>query len=302
RQIDVGDARLLLDGQPLFLKGYNWHEETDLNGRAMTRAEYDRELGRAKQLGANFLRNCVYNRHPHVYEWSDRNGILLMDEWDTMWVDTGSQKLQTETYGLSRALALATVWNNHNHPSVILWGLQNESTIDAEGAPVYRAWLTQMKDAIKTVDLADRPVSWASSTSWDPAFDVADVIGFNEYFGYFYGRNEDLGPTLDAVHDTYPDKPILITENGSWSYLGNHGPPDQGGTEEWHAANFRSHWEQVVARPYMAGYAFWLLKDYKQRAGYNQHLNGLSTMGLLGWDGETRRLVFDAFRDAQPPW
>jgi hypothetical protein len=33
-----------------------------------------------------------------------------------------------------------------------------------------------------------------------------------------------------------------------------------------------------------------------------QHLNGISTIGLLGWDGETWRLVFDAFRDAQPPW
>ena len=43
------------------------------------------------------------------------------------------------------------------------------------------------------------------------------MIGFNEYFGYFYGKNTDLGPTLDAVHAKYPGKPIVITENGTWS-------------------------------------------------------------------------------------
>ncbi|GAA5027552.1 glycoside hydrolase family 2 protein [Actinopolymorpha pittospori] len=301
RDIAVDGSRLELDGRPLFLKGVNWHEETDRGGRSMTKAEYDHELANATELGANLLRNAVYNRHPYAYDWADRNGVLLMDEWDTMWVGTVSQQLQAESYGLSRALALATAWNNHNHPSVILWGLQNESTIDPDGAPVYRAWLTQMKDAVKAVDLSDRPVTWASSSSWDPAFDLADVVGFNEYFGYFYGTNEDLGPTLDAVHRNHPDKPILITENGTWSLPGQHGPPTEAGTEEWQAANFRAHWDQVTARPWVAGYTFWLLKDYKQRAGYNEEYNALSTMGMLAWDGQTRRLVFDAFRDARPP-
>ncbi|MGW0226736.1 glycoside hydrolase family 2 protein [Actinopolymorpha singaporensis] len=303
REIEVDGTHLQLDGRPLFLKGTNWHEETDRSGRSMTYTEYDHELGQVKAAGANFLRNCVYNRHPYVYDWADRNGLLLMDEWDTMWVNTDQQKLQTESYGLSRALALATAWNNHNHPSVILWGLQNESTIDGNGAPVYRAWLADMKAAVKAVDLSDRPVTWASYSSWDPAFDLADVVGFNEYFGYFYGKNEDLGTTLDAVHRNHPDKPILITENGTWSYLGKHGSPAEAGTEEWQAANFVSHWDQVTApsRPWMAGYTFWVLKDYKERAGYNQNYNGLSTMGMLGWDGTTRRLVFDAFAEARSP-
>ncbi|MFD2078764.1 beta-glucuronidase [Actinopolymorpha cephalotaxi] len=303
REIRVDGTQLTLDGSPLFLKGTNWHEETDRSGRSMTRAEYDHELGQVKAADANFLRNCVYNRHPYVYDWADRHGLMLMDEWDTMWVGTDQQKLQTESYGLSRALALATAWNNHNHPSVILWGLQNESTIDGDGAPVYRAWLADMKAAVKAVDLSRRPVTWASYSSWDPAFDLADVVGFNEYFGYFYGKNSDLGTTLDAVHRNHPDKPILVTENGTWSYLGKHGSPAEGGTEEWQAANFVSHWDQVTApsRPWMAGYAFWVLKDYKERAAYNQDYNGLSTMGMLGWDGTTRRAVFDAFAEARSP-
>lgn len=301
RSVAVVGTELQVNGEAVFLKGVNWHEETGASGRSLTIAEYDHELGHLLELEATMMRNCVYNRHPYAYEWADEHGVLVMDDTDNMWLNTAQERLQTERYGLSRALTSAMVWNQHNHPSVILWGLQNESEIDGGGAPVYRAWLSDMKDAVRELDLHERPVTWASGSSWDPAFDLADVIGFNEYFGYFYGSNGDLGPTLDAVHANHPDKPIAITENGSWSYLGNRGPATEPGTEDWQAANLQAHWDQVVARPFVAGYMFWVLKDYKQRLGYNQELNGISTMGLLGWDSQTRRLAFDTYRDADPP-
>ncbi|MEU4489756.1 glycoside hydrolase family 2 TIM barrel-domain containing protein [Streptomyces purpurascens] len=302
RELTIDDARLRLNDKPLFLKGLNWHEETAAHGRAMTPAEYDRELGHITAVGANFIRNCVYNRHPYVYDWADEHGVLVMDDIDTMWLNTAQEKLQTERYGLARALALTMAWNQHNHPSVILWCLQNESEIDPDGAPVYRAWLADMKAAVKAVDLTARPVTWASNTSNDPAFDLADVIGFNEYFGYFYGEDADLGPTLDAVHAKYPGKPILITENGTWAVAGTHGPDTTEGTEEWQAARFTAHWTQVAERSeFVAGFTYWVLKDYKQRAGYNQSYNGISVMGLLTFAEERPKLVHDAFRKAVNP-
>jgi beta-glucuronidase len=302
RSVETAGSTLTVNGAPVFVKGMNWHEETAASGRSMTRKEYDHELGLAREAGANMLRNTVYNRHPYVYQWADRHGVFVMDDIDNMWMNTDQERVQTNTYGLSRALATVMAWNQHNSPSVILWCLQNESEIDPNGGAVYRAWLQDMKDAINAVDLQDRPVTWASSTTFDPAFDIADVIGFNEYFGYFYGQNSDLGPAIDDVRTRHPGKPILITENGTWSFLGHHGPADEQGTEEWQAASFRSHWEQVSARgDYVAGYTFWLLKDYKQRYGYNQEYNGISTMGMVGFDSTTRRLVYDAFKDARSP-
>ncbi len=299
RTVAVGDAKLLTNGEPTFLKGLNWHEESATHGRSMTRAEYDRELGQVQAMRANAVRNCVYTRHPYVYDWADEHGVWVMDDIDTMWMNTAQEKLQTEQYGLSRAMALAMAWNQHNHPSVVCWCVHNESEYDGGGAPVYRAWIADMKAAIKAVDLAGRPVTWASSSTFDPAFDLADVIGFNEYFGYFYGRNEDLGPAINDVHRRYPDKPIIITENGSWSFLGHHGPDTEAGTEEWQAANFRLHWAQVVERKeYVAGYLFWVLKDYKERLAYNEEYNGISTMGTLGFDSVTPRLVHGDIRAA----
>lgn len=300
RTIEVANGQLKLNGRRIFLKGVNWHEETGVSGRSMTIAEYDRELGYVKDLNANFIRNSVYNRHPYVYEYADENGLLVMDDLDNMWLNVKQEQIQTESYGLSRALALSMAWNQANHPSVILWSLQNESEIWGD-QNVYRAWLADMKSAVQSLDLQNRPVTWASGSSWDPAFDLADVIGFNEYFGYFYGQDSDLGTTLDTVHRSYPDKPILITENGTWSFYGNHGPDMENGTEEWQSSKFAAHWDQAVARSgYMAGYTFWLLKDYKERLTYNHEYNGISEMGMMTFDGN-KRLVYQTFRDAVNP-
>jgi beta-glucuronidase len=302
RTIEVKDGKLLLNGNQVFLKGVNWHEETAAHGRSMTIPEYDTELSMVKDLNANFIRNSVYNRHPYVYEYADKHGLLVLDDIDNMWLKMKEQKLQTESYGLSKALALTMAWNQADHPSVIMWSLQNESDIWTDRT-VYRNWLADMKQAVKSVDIQNRPVTWASGSSWDPAFDLADVIGFNEYFGYFYGKNSDLGTTLDAVHKQYPNRPILITENGSWSFLGNHGSSDVKGTEEWHSNNFQSHWDQIMARTdYMAGYTFWNLKDYKERDNYNQVYNGISFMGLVTFDNEAKRLVYDTFKKAANPF
>jgi beta-glucuronidase len=298
RTVEVAGPRLCLNGEPVFLKGLNWHEEIPERGRTMRRPDYDQILDTAADLGANFLRNCGYTRHPDFYRAADERGVLVCDETDNFWVESRQQHIQGR-YGLSAALVAAMVWNQVNHPCVVLWSLHNES--ETTDRATYRAWISQLR-AAASIDPQQRPVTWASSTSWDPAFDLADVIGFNEYFGYFYGRDADLGRTLDAVHRQHPGVPILITENGSYADPGRHGSPAQTGTEEWQADKLRQHWRQVTARAdHLAGYTYWLLKDYKQRMTYNHNLNGISAMGLLTFD-ERRRTAYATFRDSQNPY
>ncbi|MFB3171035.1 glycoside hydrolase family 2 TIM barrel-domain containing protein [Neobacillus sp. 179-C4.2 HS] len=307
RTIATEGSKLTLNGEQVFLKGLNWHEETAANGKSMTIEEYDTELNHVLNVNANFIRNSHYNRHPYVYDFADKHGLMVLDDVDNMWLDTKQEALQTNSYGLSRALVLSMAWNQINRPSVIMWSLQNESQI-WDDQQVYRDWLSDMKSAVKSVDIQNRPVTWASGSSWDPAYDLADVIGLNEYFGYFYMKDEDLGTTLEAVHRNHPNKPILITENGTWAYAEEelkHGEPTTSGTEEWQSAKFLNHWNQVTDSnrlDYMAGYTFWVLKDYKQRLGYNQQINGISTMGLMRFDNEEPRLVYETFKNAANPF
>jgi len=298
RSVEVAGGRLCLNGEPIFLKGLNWHEETPDRGRAMRAEDYDNILDITADLGANFLRNCGYTRHPLFYHAADERGVLVCDETDNFWVQTPQQRIQRR-YGLSAALVATMVWNQINHPSVVLWSLHNES--QTTDRAVYRSWISQLRATATSIDPQHRPITWASATSADPAFDLADIIGFNEYFGYFYGHDADLGRTLDAVHRQYPASPILITENGSYADPGRHGSAAETGTEEWQADKLRQHWHQAAARAAnMAGYTYWLLKDYKQRMNYNHHLNGISAMGLMTFDSHPRA-AYTAFRDCRNP-
>lgn len=304
RTVSVENAKLKINGEPVFLKGYNWHEETGANGRSLTLDEYDTYFERVEQSNANFIRNHAYNRHPYVYEYADEHGLFVMDEVENMWLPPEQQKAQLE-YGLSRALVATMAWNQYNSPSTILWSVQNESS---RSGGYYREWLADMKEAVKAVDSRqDRPVTWGSGSTWDHAYDLADVLGNNEYFGFFYMENDDLGPALDAMHENHPEKPIVITENGTWSIPSQRGedvPDDEWDSVAWQANNFEAHWKQVIAderSDFMAGYTFWLLKDYKQRDTYNRFsANGVSTMGTINWGDPdfTTYEVFDVIRDA----
>ncbi len=280
RQFRVDGTQVLLNNQKVFLKGTNWHEETQKSGRSMTKDEYDTELGLVKAMNLNFIRNSHYNRHPYAYEYADRHGIMVMDETENMWLDQAAVSNQYRRYKLSRAAVAMTTWNNLNHPSIIIWSLNNEVSYGGD----YEAWIKDLRDVTKAVDIQDRPVSWGARDTKDPAFQHADIIGFNEYAGFFWGKNEDLSAVLQDLHAKFPDKPMIITENGSWSVYGVMGSPAQTGTEHWQAANFRSHYSQTVAhKDFMVGYTFWVLKDYKTRSGYNFDTIGISTMGTVPW-------------------
>lgn len=305
RAVEAADGDLTIDGEAVFLKGVNWHEETPERGRSLAASDYDDVLARLDDLDANLLRNSHYNRHPYLYEAADEAGLFVLDEAENVWLDGAEQRTQLESYGLSRALVASMAWNQHNHPSVCLFSLQNECSAFSSA---YAPWLADMREAVRALDVQRRPITWASKTPFDPEFEKADVVGLNEYYGYFQGTDGDLGRILDVIHDVYPETPILVTENGTWSAPELRGAPANSatmpGTPEWQAAKFEDHWRQVVdpERPYVTGYAFWNLKDYKERHDYNRfNYNGISTMGLLSFDGERETLAYEAFRDAAPP-
>ncbi|WP_435095630.1 glycoside hydrolase family 2 protein [Halarchaeum sp. P4] len=306
RTVATAGSRLRVNGDPVFLKATNWHEEDPPRARSLIDGGYKRVLDRAADLGVNMLRNSHYTRHPAFYETADERGVHVVDEAQNVWLRPSQQWVQLRDYGLSRALVAAMVWHQHNHPSVALWSLQNESTANDW---VYAEWIRDLREAARTLDRQARPITWAAAHPDDPAYEFADVLGLNEYFGFFYGENDDLGPALDALHERHPQKPILVTENGTWSAPELRGPPSnaasEAGTPEWQAAALRSHWQQVtdVERvDYMAGYTFWVLRDYKQRNNYNRfEYNGVSTMGLRSLDGETATLAYDTYRDAVNP-
>jgi len=304
RTMVVDNAEVKLNGEPVFLKGLNWYEETDTTGHIPTEDLIDQELQHVLDLGCNFLRQSAH-RHPRVYEWANENGVLTMQSAPTAWMGDGAQARQIE-YGLSRALSQQMVWFEQNHPSIMGWLLHNEIP---EGDN-YLEFHSDIQNAVEELDRNDEFVSITTQSSNNEAYDQVDVLGYNEYYGYFYGNSKDLSPKLEEMHNNYPNKPIIILENGTYS-----GPPSrsddtldpasQGGSPEWQSTYFQAHWNQVTRadkRTFVSGHTWFSLKDYKTRAGYNWGgPNAISSTGAIWFDERDTTMVYDRIKNAPNP-
>ena len=80
RSVRVAGARLLLNGQPLRLRGFGMHEDSALHGRGHDDARMVRDFALLKWLGANSFRTSHYPYAEEVLDYADRQGVLVIDE------------------------------------------------------------------------------------------------------------------------------------------------------------------------------------------------------------------------------
>ncbi len=193
----------------------------------LTPARTSQVIGWVPALGATLIR-AHYPLSPELQELADRNGILLWSEVPVYQVR--SQYLSQRSW-LTRAYAQlrTNILTNQNHPSVLLWSIGNELTTPPDGPEAaYIAGATALAHKLDPT----RPVGMAVS-SWpgvacQSAYAPLDVIGFNDYFGWFDaggGTTDDrdaLGPFLDFFHACYPTKPLFVSEFG---FEGNRNGP-----------------------------------------------------------------------------
>mmetsp|Transcript_20441 Transcript_20441/g.44552 ORF Transcript_20441/g.44552 Transcript_20441/m.44552 type:complete len:888 (+) Transcript_20441:176-2839(+) len=220
RTVEAADGQILLNGQPLRLLGVNRHESSPRGGIFMTDDELGRDIGLLKDLGVNFVRGSHYSQDQRFLHLCDQYGLLVWEE--TLGWQPRLEHLQDELFAVQQMEALEeTVTASCNHPSVIMWGFLNEGESNSELARPFYTMLTQLTKELDPTRL----VSFASKTKFDDVtLDLADVISFNDYPGW-YDSSVDEIPTVwksygDFVRSKYPDKPFLISEAGASGLTG----------------------------------------------------------------------------------
>ncbi|WP_411845582.1 sugar-binding domain-containing protein [Roseibacillus persicicus] len=297
REFGVQGEQLVLNGEPIFLKGVAAYCETE-KGAAISREEQREILALAKEAGANFVRLPVRQCDPVVYQLADEMGLMLTGEWGGFWYKEKSMDAQTrDPFSIFQSMGRVAVWDLMNRPSVVLWCTNNECH---QFCPEYELFVKMNRSLVREIDGGMLPVTWAA---WhphfgEPHFEWADVVGFNEYRGAM-DSFDDLEPDMKLVREQNPGKPIIIMENGSWAELGRRGKKGQRGTEDWQADLLRRQWEVLRQHtPPLAGYTFWTLKDYRSRKTYtgNRKANGWSGMGMYS-EGYKPKMARDVFRE-----
>jgi beta-galactosidase len=128
RRVEMGYRQLLVNGQPVTIKGVNRHEHDDVTGKVISRESMIRDIVLMKQFNFNAVRTSHYPNDPLWYSLCDEYGLYLIDEANLETHAMMNQICFEARYAsafLERAIRM--VERDKNHPSIILWSLGNES-------------------------------------------------------------------------------------------------------------------------------------------------------------------------------
>ncbi len=264
RTVEVAGDRLLLNGEPIKLRGFGRHEDFPITGRGLAPAVIVKDYALMRWVGANSFRTTHYPYAEQMMRLADQLGFLVIDETPAVGLFFAEEGLPRRLE-LCRQYTQELIARDKNHPSVIMWSLANEPQAKR---PAAKPFFRELYDLAKTLD-PTRPVTLVSFLGEDEAaFEFLDVVCLNRYFGWYTesGRLdagcERLDAELDAIHAKYP-KPLLLTEFGADAIAGHHAQPPEMFSEEYQAEMLTRYIEILDRKPYVVGQHVWNLCDFK---------------------------------------
>jgi beta-glucuronidase len=303
RSITVAGGRLMLNGNAVNLRGVGLHEDDPVKGFAIDSARRAQIAAQAKELGATVIRSH-YPLHPELHELADRLGLLVWSEIPVYAVKTQFLKREAVRKLAARELE-SNIIANQNHPSIMLWSIGNE--LSARPGPVQQFYIERAVRQAKALD-PSRPVGLAvagyPSAGCRPQYRALDVIGINDYFGWYPGPNgqiadrDALPDYLDSVRACYPEKAIFVSEFGAEA--NRDGPVEEKGTYQYQQDFINYHLAVHGTRPWLSGSLYWALQEFRVRPnwdGGNPRPNApIHEKGLLRFDGSKKPAWFDVQR------
>jgi len=292
RTIETRGSDILLNGEPVFLRGISIHEEAPLRGGRAHGVDDARLLLRwAQELGCNFVRLSHYPHDEPMARVADELGLLVWEEIPVYWeIDWESPvALECATSQL-RELIL----RDRNRASVVFWSLANETL----PKPARLEFLRSLARTARALDptrllttaLLTMPTSDHRMRIDDELGEIVDVLAVNEYFGWYYGEPEGV------IWESAFDKPLVMSELGADALAGQHGDAGERYTEEFQARFYERQIAMLETIPFLRGLSPWILQDFRSPRrnlpGIQDHYN---RKGLVSERGE-RKLAFSVLR------
>ena len=231
RTSEIKNGQLLVNGQPIYLKGVNLHEHNEFTGHVVDETTMRKDIELMKKFNVNAVRTSHYPQPEYWYDLCDEYGIYVVDE------------ANIESHGMGygdKSLAKDSTWReahlertirmlerDKNHPSVIIWSLGNEAGNGVNFYTNYK-WLKQ-RDPSRPVQYERVQRGWGPTASFDWDTDILVPM---------YPSME----SLETYADTF-DKPVVMCE---YSHsMGNS------------TGNFQDYWDLIESKPSLQGGFIW---------------------------------------------
>ncbi len=303
RSIKVVQGHLFLNGQPMSFRGVALHEDSRQQGFAIDNGVREQQLAWVKELGATVIRSH-YPLAPYTQERADELGLMQWSE-----IPVYSIKTQYLKQELVRTLAAreleSNILTNGNHPSVIIWSIGNE--LSSKPGPVQGSYIKAATERARALD-PTRPVGIAvagyPSAGCQPEYGPLQVIGVNDYFGWYPGPNGQIADRtllpeyLDTVRQCYPNKAIVVSEFGAEA--NRDGPVEEKGTYAFQQDFANYHLGVFATKPWLSGAIYWALQEFRVRpdwdGGNPRPQPPIHQKGLVSFDGVRKPAFFDVQR------
>ncbi|HKG79803.1 MAG TPA: glycoside hydrolase family 2 TIM barrel-domain containing protein [Pyrinomonadaceae bacterium] len=292
RSIETRGTDILLNGKVVFLRGVCLHEEAPFRGgRAYSREDAQTLLGWAKELGANFVRLAHYPHNEFMIREADRLGIMVWSEipvyWTILWGNPAT--LENARNQLSEMIA-----RDRNRAAVVIWSMANETPL----SDARLSFLKNLTSYARSLD-STRLISAAMERHYidattqmidDPLGEYLDVLGCNEYVGWYDGLPEKA----DRLEwKSKYQKPLVMSEFGGDALYGNHGDALTRWTEEYQESIYQHQLKMLKRIPFLRGAAPWILMDFRSpRRPLPKIQDYWNRKGLISNRGEKKKAFY----------
>ena len=292
RTIETSGQKILLNGKAVFLRGVSIHAEAPFRaGRVFSEADARVLLTWAKELGCNFVRFAHYPHDEVMTRMADQMGLLVWSEVPVYWA---IQWENPAAYANAERQLTEMITRDHNRASIILWSMANETPLGDARLKFLASMAAKARELDSTrLITAATLVHYSDATTItvdDPLGKYLDVLGCNEYIGWYDGSPAKAD---NITFKTVYDKPMVVSEFGGEAPYGRHGDEDTAWTEEFQANVYRHQIPMLQKIPFLQGMTAWILMDFRcprrPLAGIQDYYN---RKGLLSDRGEKKQAYY----------
>jgi beta-glucuronidase len=276
RDFEVKKDRILLNGKPVFLKGFGMHEDHVTIGKGYSPAMAIRDFELLKWINANSFRTSHYPYAEEILTLADESGILVIDEVPAVGLNFWSPRpvfvkgtVDEETQSVHKNQLTELIRRDKNHPCVVMVSLANEANTQEEGA---RAYFEPLFAHARS--LTDKPltiVDWVGAKE-NKVADLADVLCVNRYIGWYVDTGDlstveaKITADLTAYHQKY-QKPVVLSEFGADTIAGFHSLPSTIFSEEYQVEFLETYLRVLKKLPFVVGAHVWNFADFLTKEG-----------------------------------
>ncbi len=291
-QIDP-DRGFILNGEEYPLRGVSRHQDRWDIGNALLPQHHIEDMDLICEMGATTIRLAHYQHDQFFYDLCDERGLVIWAEipYISAHMATGRENTIQQMKEL--------IVQNYNHPSIVVWGLSNEITMQGDKDPDLLENHRILNDLCHEMD-PTRPTTMAcvSMCPMDsPIVTIPDTVSYNHYFGWYGGDTTMNGPWFDKFHALHPQLPIGCSEYGCEALNWHTSDPQQGDyTEEYQAYYHEELIRQLFTRKYMWATHVWNMFDFGCDARNEGGENGQNHKGLVTIDRKYKKDAFYAYK------